>query len=65
MLLSRGVPPNRYSLNLQKIVKNPQHSKIIDKYHAQFFSMLLFSHKENEINKISSHVSFKSFVKIF
>ena len=31
----------------------------------QFFSMLLYFDRENEINKISSQLSYKLFVKFF
>ena len=31
----------------------------------QFFIMLLYFHRKNEINKIASQVSFKLFVKLF
>ena len=53
-------------------VRNSYNSKILEKYlwlnshliKLQFFSMLLYFHRKNEINNISFQVFFKPFVKL-
>ena len=71
MLSSRGVPQNSCSLNLQKAVRNPWQQQNARKklwmnsvlIKIQFFIMLLYFRRENEINNFSLYVSFELFVK--
>ena len=74
MLSSRGFPPNRCSVNLQKIVRNSWQqqnpwkiylNKLSFDKNAVLQHAFLYFHRENEINKISSEISFKLFVKLF
>ena len=57
----------------KKLQRIPGNSKIFEKYFwmnsiffkkMQFFSMQLYFHRENEINKTSPQVSFKYFLKV-